>query len=354
MLDPVKDLLTTERRGRALALLHRPLPGDVWRVDAEPDADGCALMAAARWAERLGAAVELRLPEIGRGDKAWSILAQSGRLQGQLRIDAPVDNRLTIERSDDTESITAIPDADAAWKMTLDQSSPMLSLVDHRSPHMTCAECREVDRRAIDKYGVPGVCLMENAAVAAVTVAGTLLPAHPGARVTIVAGGGNNGGDGLAMARGFRTLGITSEVALLKPATGFAGDAADNYSLLTEYNDITVHHMHASPEKLGELFSKTDLIVDGLLGTGFRGMPSPDFHRAIEIINSCGKRILSLDIPSGLNGDTGRAEAVAVKADACITFAAVKIGLVSNDGPAYCGTLYLGDIGAPNGSYGAT
>lgn len=205
-------------------------------------------------------------------------------------------------------------------------------------------QMKSCDQYTIQHLGIPSLALMERAAKACVEVikeAGFDLGA-----TLIVCGGGNNGGDGLAMARGLHVLGIGCEVALLKPAEGLAGDARDNYALLREL-PVAIHEIHANAGVLADLSGKADLIVDALLGTGFKGRLSEPFHVAIDSLNRSGKPILAVDIPSGLDGDSGAVADLAVTAERTITFAAIKIGLGQGDGPSRSGRIYIGDIGAP-------
>ena len=109
----------------------------------------------------------------------------------------------------------------------------------------------------------------------------------------------------------------------------------------------TIHDLHDRPEDLAPLARNSRLIVDALLGTGYTGGLTPGFTTAVETINSSDRPVLSLDIPSGLHGDTGAVAEKAIRANRCITFAAVKTGLIAGDGPRHCGELYIGDIGAP-------
>lgn len=351
MMEHAGELLVAERRGRALALSCNPSYGDYWSVDVSSDANGSALMVAARWAARMGAIVEVHLPDGESVSNVWETLAESSRLQDLVKPGEPgPTGRLDITNANGVQRVKDIPDAKTAWSIDLAESRSFVFEVDKRSLLMTCEECRQIDRRAVIEFGVPGLCLMENAAVAAVTVARTFLK-DDNDGVVIVAGGGNNGGDGLAMARGLSTLGIRCEVVLMKPADSLAGDARDNYDLFRGLPNAVLHEIPDKPDNLTPILVRNNLVVDGLLGTGYSGSLAPEYRRAIEIVNLGGKPILALDLPSGLNGDSGKARELAVRATACVTFGGVKVGLTVADGPAYSGRLYMGDIGAPNAAY---
>lgn len=348
MLEYAQALLKAERRARALVIRHPPLTGESWTITSVPGPDGAAWLAVARLAARLGARVSVALATGKRGSLAWDILADNCRKQGLVSLEAASGpTRAVIERDGQTETLKSLPDPVTAWAITLAESPGMAAPATAESPIMTCAECRNVDRKAIELYGVPGISLMEHAAVAAVSVALSLFDPVKTNRVLIIAGGGNNGGDGLAMARGFHTLGIHTEVALLKPASKLRGDAGINLELLRRCEGVPIRDLHANPIALSSMFEGKTLIVDALLGTGFTGGLSPEFKSTIDWINASGIPVLALDLPSGLDGDTGQPAETAVRATACVTFAAVKKGLTIADGPRHCGTLYLGDIGAP-------
>lgn len=345
-LQTEKALLAAERQGRTLVAAARPVSGQAWEIDVGEGPDALALMVAGRWAARLGAAVRLRLPASREDGDVWQILARGSRLQNLVApAPATARNRLRIRNAGGEEITPDIADANEGWRLSLSDSGSMVARAASALSVMTCAQCRRVDQKAIDDYGVPGICLMENAAMAAVTVAADLAP---GKAVLVAAGGGNNGGDGLALARGMRALGVPATVAMLKPPAGLAGDAAINYRLLEEFPDIPVLDIHDRPAELSALARDHGLVVDALLGTGFRGSLSPVFREAIAAVNAAGKPVLALDIPSGLDGDNGEVAEAAVRATRCVTFAAVKNGLITAAGPEHCGELYLGDIGAPS------
>ena len=351
MLEYATELTSAERRGRALAAFLNPVPGDSWSLNIGYGPDGCALMAAARWAARFGAHVVMRVPPRDSASRAWVEFAESSRLQGLVASSAiSARHQLRTTRSGRDIVVDQIPDAQAAWATPLAAAGRFVAEVSPASPRMGCAECRAIDKKAIGDYGVPGLCLMENAAVASVAVAMDML-GDPGARTVLVAaGGGNNGGDGLAVARGLAGLGVTVEVALLKPRDSLAGDAGVNLALLEVVPQVAIHELVDRPRALAGLANSAVLIVDALLGTGFSGGLSPAFRTAIQSLNMSGKPILALDLPSGLDGDSGMVADTAIRATRTVTFAAVKPGLEQERGPEYAGRLYLGDIGAPRGT----
>ncbi|MCL2000650.1 MAG: NAD(P)H-hydrate epimerase, partial [Planctomycetes bacterium] len=274
MFNRETELLDAERRGRALAALLDARPGEAWQVCIGSGPDAGALAAAARWAERFGAAVSKRL--------------------------APA-NRLVRIRGGRSDEIFEIPPARAALTLPPSAAWRFVKPDDGASLRLSSAQCRAVDQKAIAFLGVPGLCLMENASLDALTVAMDMLRPSRG-RVLVAAGGGNNGGDGLALARMFLELGVKAEVAILKPPARLSGDAEVNYRLFAAMPGAVVYDMHEQPRALSGLAESSDLVVDALLGTGFKGKPSPAFKAAIKAINASGKPVLSLDLPSGLNG----------------------------------------------------
>ena len=358
MTDHERELLAAERRGRSVTLLQNPGPGSVWRVAALDNADGHALLAASRWGARLGAAVDVRLATPDAPSPVWAALAESCRRQGLVDETLPYipvrENRLISHNHQGGMCDLfprQIPGADRAWSFTLGQSELFVRPVPPDAPALSCAQCRNVDKTAIEILGVPGLCLMENAAIGAGAVAMDMLHRRRGMTL-ILAGGGNNGGDGLALARGMWELGLECEVALAKPPSALAGDAASNHRLLRETTGIPVHELAGNPSRVEPLLDKAVLIVDGLLGTGFKGGLSPEYAGVIKSVNASAKPVLGLDIPSGLHGDTGEVSDVAVVCERTVTFAAMKTGLRQGRGPELAGSVYCADIGAPNAAFG--
>lgn len=348
MADAQAELMAAERRGRALAQRHFGGPGEHWRLAARDDPDGHAFLAAAKQAGRFGASIDVRLVSPDNPSAIWQDAAQSASILGAQAGRGPDTNSLSIVHRDGREEpVAVLPDVDAAWAVPLAESGPWVREARPGDEPMSCARCREVDRRAIEDFHVPGICLMENAAVGATAVAVDMLADVRRATVFIAVGGGNNGGDGLAMARGLAGLGATVAVGMFKPSAGLSGDAAVNMTALRAAGGVPVLPLHDDASGLHDMLAGADLVIDALLGTGFRGGLSPSFRAAIDAINAAGWPVLCLDLPSGMNGDSGVAVEAAVRGDRTVTFAAVKTGLLTAEGGPYCGKLYLADIGAP-------
>jgi NAD(P)H-hydrate epimerase len=214
---------------------------------------------------------------------------------------------------------------------------------------------REVDRLAGDQYAIPSVVLMENAAFHLCDVALHLAGESPSPRVLIVCGPGNNGGDGLAVARHLHNAGASVAVLLSGPAAAYKGDAAMNLAIVQKMGlplsecpagGDALAAVRAAVERLGH----ADLVIDALLGTGLSQAvkePLASFIGAINELAKGGALVVSADIPSGLDADTGEPLGVAVHADATVTFVGLKQGFLRLSAQEYIGDVVVADIGAP-------
>jgi hydroxyethylthiazole kinase-like uncharacterized protein yjeF len=210
---------------------------------------------------------------------------------------------------------------------------------------VTAAQMREMDRLTIEKYGVPSLTLMERAgeAVAQVILEQFARSAKKG--VLIVAGKGNNGGDGFVVARLLKKKRIPCEVALLARRDELSPDAAHN---LGAYLKLKGKVSEITPDGLDLLsarVSKTGLIVDAILGTGIRSEVRGFLADVITLVNASGLPIVAIDIPSGLDTDQGVPLGVAVQAEMTVALAFPKLGEVIYPGISYSGELTVGDIG---------
>jgi hydroxyethylthiazole kinase-like uncharacterized protein yjeF len=208
---------------------------------------------------------------------------------------------------------------------------------------VTGAQMREIDRRAQAEYGIPSLLLMESAALRVVEAAEEVLRAAGGRRVAVVAGKGNNGGDGLAAARHLSGRGWQVEVWLVCDPEAVQGDARTNLEIVRRLG-ISLHA--AGSGQLPDEFD-ADLIIDALLGTGVRGAAAGLTATAIEAINRSGAPVLAVDLPSGLDADTGAVPGPCVKADRTVTFALPKRGLLVYPGRGQAGEIVVADIGIP-------
>ncbi len=204
----------------------------------------------------------------------------------------------------------------------------------------TAAQMREMDRQTVEKFAVPGIVLMENAALRVVDILAARFGPLRGRRVAVVCGKGNNGGDGLAVARHLSArLGAKVTVWLTAPAEAFMGDAAANYRMAAAYG-LDIRPWAGA---LGE----TDLVIDALLGTGIKGGVSGELAAVIDAMNGAGRPVVVVDVPSGLDADTGNVDGACVHAVLTVTFVLPKIGLLVYPGAGYIGELVTVDIGMP-------
>jgi len=208
-------------------------------------------------------------------------------------------------------------------------------------------EIRAIDRCAIEVLGVPGVVLMENAGRQAADAVAEFLEAAGGRRVAIVAGSGNNGGDGFVVARHLAMRGATVTTFLVAPPERITPDAAVNLEILRKLgHDIR----RAAGEALAHLaaaLGEFDVVVDAVGGTGIRGALRGDMAAAVEQINAAGRPVVAIDIPTGLDCDTGEAPGPAVRARLTVTFGAGKKGFGAAGAAAYTGEVRVADIGIP-------
>jgi NAD(P)H-hydrate epimerase len=217
-------------------------------------------------------------------------------------------------------------------------------------PVATRDEIRAFDRYAIEALGVPGIVLMENAGRQIAEAARAMLAGRAKPRVVILAGPGNNGGDGFVVARHLAMAGIRAEVVLLAPREKIVGDAATNLRVL-EALGFRVRVLAGKVEAmLGELrprLAEADLVVDGMLGTGTRGEIREPYASAIGAVNDARRPVLAIDIPSGLDPDTGKPLGPTVRATKTVTLAAAKVGFRKPGAEEYTGEVVLADIGVP-------
>jgi NAD(P)H-hydrate epimerase len=207
---------------------------------------------------------------------------------------------------------------------------------------------KEMDRMAIEEMGIPGAVLMENAARGAARVFLEHFDPMPGSPVVILCGPGNNGGDGYVMARYLHRAGMSVKVILLAEAGKITGDALLNLSIIRRMGvDIVEAPRPAEWRKISPLLPACDYIVDGILGTGLNAPVRGFFQQVIEEVNSSKKPVCSVDIPSGLNADSGQILGTAVRANLTVTFGFPKVGQLLFPGAGLVGRLVRIDIGIP-------
>lgn len=213
---------------------------------------------------------------------------------------------------------------------------------------ITPEQMRRIDRETIEKVGIPGVILMENAAFHISMKASEILAERKGSRVLAAAGCGNNGGDAYAATRHLLSMGYQVSLFSLCPPDELKGDAAVNASILLNMGvDIVPIDGDQPLERFASACREADLVIDGLFGTGLSRDVDGLAQKVIEIINRFSACTLSIDIPSGVDGLTGRICGSAVRADYTVTFFLPKLGMVQYPGAACLGELTVADIGIP-------
>jgi NAD(P)H-hydrate epimerase len=213
---------------------------------------------------------------------------------------------------------------------------------------LTVAQMREADRRAIEEFGIPGVVLMENAGRGAAEIAGKMLDDSRARKVLVLAGKGNNGGDGYVVARWLHNAGRDVAVRVLSPLDDIKGDARTNLDILRKMGlDVREVKLPGEKRALASELKRCRLVVDAMLGTGASGEIRDPFRTAIDLVNSSGVPVLAIDIPSGMQGDTGEILGTCIIAAHTATFAAVKVGMNSPSAAKYIGRLTIIDIGVP-------
>ena len=214
---------------------------------------------------------------------------------------------------------------------------------------VTRDEVRELDRATIEDFAVPGVVLMENAGRGAAVEAWGMLGQRHGRRVAVLAGAGNNGGDGFVIARHLHNWCVGVEVFCFTPRQKARGDAAVNLRII-ERMGLPIHDVDFADgptQPLAESAAMADLLVDALFGTGLTSPMRGAFPALVEWINALGRPVLAVDVPSGLNCDTGEPMPVAVRAACTITFVAAKAGFAAAGAEPYTGRVVPVEISVP-------
>jgi hydroxyethylthiazole kinase-like uncharacterized protein yjeF len=214
---------------------------------------------------------------------------------------------------------------------------------------MSRDEVRGVDRWAIERIGVPGVVLMENAGRSCAELIREKLKDIAKPLVCLFCGAGNNGGDGYVIARHLRNAGFDTRVVVCGSREKITGDARINLDVL-EYLGQSVTWLDPSHSNAAESIhaaaAGAQLVVDALFGTGLQGELRPEYRTIIDAINDLKIPVLAVDIPSGLDCDTGKPLGAAIRATWTVTFVALKKGFAAHpQSRDYTGTVYVASIG---------
>lgn len=204
---------------------------------------------------------------------------------------------------------------------------------------------RRIDSLASEQYLIPSLLLMENAGRA---VADFICQNFPQGSVTIFIGTGNNGGDGLVAARYLHNRGFDIRVILLDHPARLKGDPRLNHQILHQMNvSILIADQETVLEALHQYCRESIVLVDAIFGIGLQRPVQGHYEKVIQIMNQSQRPVISVDIPSGLDADTGKVLGIAVQATTTITFALPKKGLEISSGPAHAGQVKIADIGIP-------
>ena len=215
---------------------------------------------------------------------------------------------------------------------------------------LSAKEMARLDEQTIHEAGIPGIVLMENAAQGAAAFFLRVVPDLVDRRIAVVAGSGNNAGDGFALARIYHSKGAQVNVVCLRSPLKLSGDALINFKIVEKIGiPVTVWNEAGDFDVQWEPISKSGAIIDAILGTGLKSEVKGLYREIIERINRLDVPVLAVDVPSGLDATTGLPLGCAVKATATATFGFLKIGCVIEQGSELVGQVEVIDIGIPPG-----
>ena len=215
---------------------------------------------------------------------------------------------------------------------------------------VTAEQMQELDRKAIEAYRIPGIVLMENAGRGASEAIFKAFPDIQGRKIAVVAGKGNNGGDGFVIARHLQNQGIAVKVFLMTDPKALRGDAETNFHIFDRMKGEVIPVPSLKEyQKVKKDLEKFDLLIDGIFGTGLDAEIRGYYREVIDHLNTLRMPIVAIDIPSGLDANTGKPLGTAIRASLTITFGLPKVGHLISPGLDYVGDLKIIDIGIPRG-----
>lgn len=220
----------------------------------------------------------------------------------------------------------------------------------NKFPSVTVDQMREVDRMMVEEIGVSILMMMENASRNIAVMARKMLGGSvKDKKIVILCGKGNNGGDGLGAARHLTNFGANVTCFLATSARELGPNAKLQQSIALHSNILL--HETSPHHKLAHAMQQADLVIDALLGYNLKGNPKEPFASMITVANDSKKPILAVDIPSGLDGDTGKPHSPTIKAAVTLTLALPKAGLLKASAKEYVEELYVADLSVPSVVY---
>lgn len=220
-------------------------------------------------------------------------------------------------------------------------------MVPNKKYLLTASEMAEVDRFTIETLGLPGCVLMERAGKAVADAAWQVLADKAKASAVVLCGPGNNGGDGYVAARHLAEAGVGCQVFLLGKPEKIKGDARLNFEIWSNLG----HTVEPFAEHAIPAIAAADVIIDAMLGTGAKGALREPFRTAAQAVNRSRAHVVAIDLPTGVDADTGVCDPDAVNANTTVTFGATKIGHAFFPGREQSGHLLVADIGFPGRAY---
>jgi len=211
---------------------------------------------------------------------------------------------------------------------------------------VTVKQIQGFDRLAIKQIGIPSIALMENAGRAVARVVVKELGEKNKRPVVILCGPGNNGGDGFVAARHLLNTGCALKIFLIGRIKNLKSDARVNYDILKNLRQ-PILELCESSDSFRSIILNSSLVVDAIFGVGLNREIAGSWNGIIETVNAAAKRVVAVDIPSGLDGTTGKILGTCVKANTTVTFSFIKKGFLIHRGPEFTGKVIVADIGIP-------
>lgn len=217
---------------------------------------------------------------------------------------------------------------------------------------ISIADMKKIEQRMVDEYGISDVIMMENAGSRIASLQRSLCNGSVVQKeITLLVGKGNNGADTMVAARHLTNWGAHIHCIVAASVSELSEHAGTQYRILSAMNASLHHAQHTSYDILKNYLNAADSIVDGLIGYNLKGNPEEPHASLIEMVNENDQPVLAVDIPSGLDADSGNPQTPTVRANTTITFALPKTGLTRPEAKEYVGNLYVADISVPEKLY---